>query len=185
MAEKKKTAVESLGSILPVFSSTKPTRPPVLAGVTVKATTGCGNMYVQLNWYKGVLFEVFATLGRGGGCAICQSEAITRSITLGLKHGLPLEEYIDQLRNIRCPSPVPFPRESAVTSCPDAIAKVLRDYGGMSVVQVADLLFKINDIDTYERRSNGPLTPQDEEAEMLAAIASNEKQAVAFRKLNE
>ena len=100
-------------------------RPPVLGGITVKVVTGCGNMYIQLNWLGDRLFEVFATLGKGGGCAVCQSEALTRSITLGLKCGIPVSEYVRSARGIRCPTPVPFPKDQAVLSCPDAIAKTL------------------------------------------------------------
>lgn len=107
----------------------KKPRPEALGGVTAKVSTGCGNMYVQMNWHEGSLFEVFATLGNAGGCATCQSEAITRSVTLGLRCGLPVLEYMDQLRGIRCPTPLPFPKAKAVLSCPDAIAKVLAKYG--------------------------------------------------------
>jgi len=122
----------------------KPSRPPVLGGITVKVTTGCGNMYVQLNWYQGRLFEIFATLGHGGGCATCEMEALTRSITLGLKSGIPVLEYIYQLRGIRCPSPMAFPKESAVFSCPDAIAKTLSEYGSLDVDAVVGLLRGVN-----------------------------------------
>ncbi len=115
-------------------------RPPVLGGITVKVVTGCGNMYVQLNWYQGRLFEVFATLGHGGGCATCEMEALTRSITLGLKQGLPVDDYVHQLRGIRCPTPMPFPKESAVFSCPDAIAKTLSEYGSLDIEAVISLL---------------------------------------------
>ena len=118
----------------------KISRPPVLGGITVKVITGCGNMYVQLNWYQGKLFEVFATLGHGGGCAACEMEALTRSITLGLKKGIPVEDYIHQLRGIRCPSPMPFPKESAVFSCPDAIARTLAEYGVLDIGAVITLL---------------------------------------------
>lgn len=107
----------------------KVARPKVLKGITVKVPTGCGNMYVQLNRLEGKLFEVFATLGKTGGCATCQSEALTRSITVGLRCGVEVEEYIDQLQNLRCPSPLPFPKEEAALSCPDALAKVLQAYG--------------------------------------------------------
>ena len=122
----------------------KLSRPPVLGGITVKVTTGCGNMYVQLNWYQGKLFEVFATLGHGGGCATCEMEALTRSITLGLKSGIPVTAYIRQLRGIRCPTPMPFPKESAVFSCPDAIAKTLSEYGSLDVNAVIGLLRGVN-----------------------------------------
>lgn len=122
----------------------KPSRPPVLAGITVKVVTGCGNMYVQLNWYQGKLFEVFATLGHGGGCATCEMEALTRSITLGLKSGISVADYVHQFRGIRCPTPRPFPKESAVLSCPDAIAKTLSEYGSLDVEDVIGLLRGVN-----------------------------------------
>ena len=118
----------------------KPSRSTVLGGITVKVVTGCGNMYVQLNWYQGRLFEVFATLGHGGGCATCEMEALTRSITLGLKRGTPVAEYIHQLRGIRCPTPVPFPKDKAVSSCPDAIALTLSEYGSLDIEAVINLL---------------------------------------------
>jgi len=101
-------------------------------------------MYVQLNWYQGHLFEVFATLGHGGGCATCEMEALTRAITLGLKSGVPVDDYIHQLRGIRCPTPMPFPKESAVMSCPDAIARTLSEYGGLGIGAVIELLQNTN-----------------------------------------
>jgi len=122
----------------------KEVRPKILGGITVKVATGCGNMYVQLNWKNGRLFEVFATLGKSGGCASCQIEALTRSITLGLRCGILPEEYIDQLRAIRCPSPLPFPRESAVSSCPDAIAKTLEQYGNLMIEDVVKIIRNAN-----------------------------------------
>lgn len=124
-------------------------RPAVLGGVTIKVYTGCGNMYVQLNWYRGRLVEIFATLGRAGGCSACEMEGLMRTITLGLKYGVPLEEYIDQLKNLRCPIPVSFPKESAVMSCPDAIAVTLQRYGRMDIQSVVKLILGINGI--YEK----------------------------------
>ena len=105
----------------------KKERPRALEGKTVKIGTGCGNLYVTLNRNGEGLFEVFATLGRSGGCANCQNEALTRAITVGLRCGIPKEEYIRELEGIQCPNPVPFPQENRVMSCPDAIAKVLRE----------------------------------------------------------
>ncbi len=122
----------------------KVSRPLVLGGITVKVLTGCGNMYIQLNWYQGQLFEVFATLGRGGGCAACEMESLTRSITLGLKSGVPADAFVRQLRGIRCPTPMPFPKESAVLSCPDAIAVTLAKYGVLGIGAIISLLKSIN-----------------------------------------
>ena len=118
----------------------KKPRPRVLGGITVKVPTACGNMYVQMNWKDGKLFEVFATLGHSGGCASSQSEALTRSITLGMRCGVPYDEYVKQLREIRCPNPLPFPKKFAVFSCPDALGKVLAEFGSMGPEGVIDLI---------------------------------------------
>ncbi len=122
----------------------KALRPKVIGGVTVKVLTGCGPLYLQMNWCNGKLFEVFATLGKTGGCATSQSEALTRSVTLGLRHGVPLVEYIKQFSNIRCPIPYPFPKEEAVQSCADALARTLSRYGTMSIDGVIKLLQTTN-----------------------------------------
>lgn len=118
----------------------KAKRPRVLGGITVKVATGCGNMYIQMNWRDGQLFEVFATLGKTGGCATSESEAVTRSVTLGLRSGVPVDEYIKQLRGIRCPNPMPFPKEYAVSSCSDAIAQTLSKYGKLGIENVIRLI---------------------------------------------
>lgn len=123
----------------------KAPRPKVIGGLTVKVVTGCGPLYIQMNWCGSRLFEVFATLGKTGGCAISQSEALTRSVTMGLRHGVPLAEYIRQLEGIRCPNPMPFPKEEAVWSCADALAKTLKRYGTLSVEGVVKLIQQTNE----------------------------------------
>jgi ribonucleoside-diphosphate reductase alpha chain len=103
-------------------------RPKSLEGKTVKLTTGCGSIYVTVNFIDGdIPFEVFAKLGKTGGCPACQTEALTRSISIGLRTGVPLEEYYDHLKDIQCISPTVSEGET-VRSCPDAIAKVLKEF---------------------------------------------------------
>ena len=151
-------------------TSAKATRPTVLVGVTVKVRTSCGNMYVQMNWYKGKLFEVFATLGHSGGCAACQSEALTRSITLGLRYGLPYEEYFSELRGIQCPMPIAFPKKDRILSCPDAIGKALSEYGKLTIDELIGVLHEANG------GSNPMKSPEqaeiDDESEAMAKIES-------------
>lgn len=114
----------------------KALRPKIVIGVTVKKTTGCGNMYIQLGYVNGKLFEIFATLGRAGGCAMCYSESLTRSITTGLRCGVEVKEYVDQLKGARCPTPHLFPKSEAVLSCPDAIGCVLQQYGSLTLEEI-------------------------------------------------
>lgn len=123
-----------------MVESIKSPRSKILGGITVKVETSCGNMYVQMNWSQGRLFEVFATLGHSGSCASCEIEALTRSITLGLRCNVPCGEYAKELRGIQCPNPHPFPRETAVMSCPDAIGKAIAEFGEMSPRQLIRLL---------------------------------------------
>ena len=103
-------------------------RPKVLNGKTVKIKTGCGNLYVTVNLNSSQPVEVFARLGKAGGCSNSQNEALTRAISLGLKSGVPVEEYVNELKGLQCPNPNMFPKEDRILSCPDAIAKVLEEY---------------------------------------------------------
>jgi len=57
-----------------------------LSGATYRTKTGCGNLYVTINEDCGVAVEVFATMGKTGGCADSQIETIGRLISLGLRN---------------------------------------------------------------------------------------------------
>lgn len=108
-------------------------RPKETHGTIYKITVGCGSAYVTpARNDDGILIEIFATLGKAGGCATCQLEALTRSISLGLKYRVPLEEYVKELEEIKCPSPG-FDNgghyeitENRIHSCADAIATILK-----------------------------------------------------------
>ena len=110
-------------------------RPKVLIGIDIKVVTGCGNMYIRLNWNNDQLFEIFATLGKAGGCTTCQSEALTRCLTMGLRYGVPIDVFTKHLMGISCPHPVAFPKKDAVSSCPDGIGKILKEYGKLNLDQ--------------------------------------------------
>jgi ribonucleoside-diphosphate reductase alpha chain len=108
------------------MSKEKKARPKQVAGKTIKIATGCGSMYVTVNTLNGKVFEVFAALGKAGSCAKVQSEAVTRLITLALRFDVPLEEIVKEIESLRCPSPT-WEDKVQVSSCPDAIAKVLKE----------------------------------------------------------
>lgn len=122
----------------------KATRPRIVGGINIKVVTGCGNMYVQLGWSGGRLFEVFATLGRAGGCATCFNESLTRAITTGLRCGVQPYEYIKQLKGVRCPEPRPFPKKTSVMSCPDAIGKIIEEFGSLTADDMIKLVQSLN-----------------------------------------
>jgi ribonucleoside-diphosphate reductase alpha chain len=100
-------------------------RPEVIIGTTTKVATGCGNLYVTINIdEEGKPFELFTQMGKAGGCAASQLEAIGRLVSLGFRSGVEVKSIIEQLRNIRCPSPS-WEKGQRIFSCSDAIARVV------------------------------------------------------------
>jgi ribonucleoside-diphosphate reductase alpha chain len=102
-------------------------RPKVTRGVTERVNTGCGYIYVTVNFDQQGISEVFSTLGKAGGCAAAQLEAISRLTSLALRSGIDIESIVKHLRGIRCPS-IAWEQGHAILSCADAIASVLEKY---------------------------------------------------------
>jgi ribonucleoside-diphosphate reductase alpha chain len=121
--ERKVESEEARESIVPR------SRPQVTTGRTYKMNTGCGNLYVTINEDQKGLCEVFTHIGKAGGCAAAQSEAVSRMISLALRSGVDVDSVIKQLGGIRCTSPR-ITEEGTVFSCPDAIGKALSKHTG-------------------------------------------------------
>ena len=102
-------------------------RPKVTRGITERVSTGCGYIYVTVNFDERGIAEVFTTLGKSGGCAAAQLEAISRLISLSLRSGIELDPIVRHLHGIRCPS-IAWEQGHAILSCADAIASVLQKY---------------------------------------------------------
>jgi len=103
-------------------------RPKVTFGLTEKFKTGCGSLYIHVNKNgEGRPLEIFSSLGKGGGCP-AQSEATARLSSLCLRCGVDPAEIVHQLRRIICPtacSARAAGKPVDVTSCPDAVSRVL------------------------------------------------------------
>jgi len=99
-------------------------RPSATVGVTNRVATGCGSIYITVNSDERGICEVFSHLGKAGGCASAQLEAIGRLISLALRSGVEVSAIVKHLRGIRCPS-IAWEEGRSILSCPDAIGGVL------------------------------------------------------------
>jgi ribonucleoside-diphosphate reductase alpha chain len=104
-------------------------RPTVTYGYTEKVETGCGNLYVTINADQFGPCELFASMGKAGGCAASQLDGQARLISMSLRSNVDPRSIVKQLKGMRCPSPAMLPTKGGkVLSCSDALAKVLERY---------------------------------------------------------
>lgn len=86
------------GEILP--------RPESAVGVTHRLDTGCGKIYLTVNYQpaSGEILETFITTGSDGGCLV-YTEATSRMISLAIRGGIDVDEVVEQLLSTHsCPS---------------------------------------------------------------------------------
>jgi ribonucleoside-diphosphate reductase alpha chain len=103
-------------------------RPQVVTGSTRAIRTGCGKLYVTINRDEQGPFELFAQMGKAGGCAASQAEAIARLVSLAFRCGIAPEQVIKQLKGISCHMPAWEPGGERILSCADAVAKAIEHY---------------------------------------------------------
>ena len=115
------------------------TRPVLTRGATERINTGCGKLYVTINEDDKGICEVFAQMGKTGGCASSQIEAAGRLISLALRSGVRVEAILKQLTGIRCPSPI-WQNGTMILSCPDAISHVIRHYTNIDTPDMPTLM---------------------------------------------
>lgn len=119
-------------------------RPVETVGSTYRVKTGCGNLFVTINSDDEGVCEVFATMGKSGGCTAAHSDAIARLISLALRAGVDTKAIVSQIRGLRCPAPS-WGQNGSVLSCPDAIAQALEGH-----------LRKINTANENDETANEP-----------------------------
>ena len=106
----------------------KRSRPERLRGTTHRLETPLGTMFVNITEDdKNQPFEVFITLGKAGGSAMADAEAMGRLISLALRSGIPIMEVHKQLRGISSDRAVGL-GPNKVLSVPDAIGIALEQW---------------------------------------------------------
>ena len=106
----------------------KRSRPDKLRGTTIRKETPLGTMFVNITEDdRGQPFEVFVMLGKAGGSAMADAEAMGRLISLALRSGIPMAQIHRQLRGISSDRAVGL-GPSKVLSVPDAIGIALEEW---------------------------------------------------------
>ncbi len=120
-----KEKIEEL--ILPPVKVGPRDRGDVTTGVTRRIRTGCGNLYVTINVDSNGPVEIFSQMGKAGGCAASQSEAISRLVSLALRSNIEPESIVRELMGISCHRVV-WQSGNRILSCADAIGRTIEWY---------------------------------------------------------
>ena len=106
----------------------KRSRPDTLRGITTRIETPLGTMFLNITEDdRGQPFEVFINLGKAGGAAMADAEAMGRLISLALRSGIPIREVHRQLRGIASDKAIGL-GPNKVLSVPDAIGIALEKW---------------------------------------------------------
>ncbi len=106
----------------------KRARPDTLRGTTSRMETPLGTMFVNITEDdRGQPFEVFINLGKAGGAAMADVEAIGRLISLALRSGISIQAIHRQLRGIASDRAIGL-GPTKVLSVPDAIGIALENW---------------------------------------------------------
>jgi ribonucleoside-diphosphate reductase alpha chain len=137
----------------------KRSRPDVLRGTTIRKETPLGVMFVNITEdEKGQPFEVFINLGKAGGSAMADAEAMGRLISLALRSGIPLMEVHRQLRGISSDRAVGL-GPNKVLSVPDAVGLALEEWWRVKQGVQQDLLTTTSELQvpTMGQRTTAPI----------------------------
>jgi ribonucleoside-diphosphate reductase alpha chain len=106
----------------------KRSRPDKLRSTAIRKDTPLGTMYVHISEDdRGQPFEIFINLGKAGGSAMADVEAMGRLISLALRSGIPLTQIHKQLRGISSDRAVGL-GPNKVLSVPDAIGIAIEEW---------------------------------------------------------
>lgn len=102
-------------------------RPTVLRGRTFKFNTQCGNLFITVNDHPSEPrpVEVFAAMGKAGGCSASHLESVARLVSVMLRSGVPMTPVVEMLQGMSCGNGA-FNYGHFTKSCSDAFSMALR-----------------------------------------------------------
>jgi ribonucleoside-diphosphate reductase alpha chain len=151
----------------------KRSRPDKLRGTSIRKETPLGTMFVHVTEDdRGQPFEVFINLGKAGGSAMADAEAMGRLISLALRSGIPLMEIHKQLRGISSDRAVGL-GPNKVLSVPDAIGFALYDWYQEKQLGVQQELLG-------ESRGGTPSSPVIQEVTVARSSPAGEQVQLGF-----
>lgn len=104
-------------------------RPFSMRGLTTKIRTPHGSMFVTINFFEGQVKEVFVVVSKPGSELRACAEALGRVISLALQKGVPPEDILETLENIKTEE-VAWNNHNGqsftVSSIPDGISKAIK-----------------------------------------------------------
>ena len=106
----------------------KRARPDKLRSTSMRKETPLGTMFVHISEDdRAQAFDVFISLGKAGGSAMADAEALGRMVSLALRSGIALPEIVRQLRGISSDRAVGL-GPNKVLSMPDAVGIALEEW---------------------------------------------------------
>lgn len=104
-----------------------PRRPHSYPAIVPAFETACGKIYITVSLNSlGYPVEVFARMGKVGGCASATLEAVARSISVALRCGVDASELASQYIGITCTGGS-WDHGVRITSCVSAIGLALQE----------------------------------------------------------
>ena len=129
----------------------------VVSGKTIKESTPWGSIYVTLNFDGSDPFEIFITIGKSGSELKAMTEALARAISIGLRSGSKLEDFIDTLKGLSGKEywMFGFDESHVARSIPDAIAVLLE-----KLIEKGDRLSGHESHENRKKNEGGALCPE-------------------------
>ena len=106
----------------------KQPRPKKLTSQTLDIPCPCGRVYITITEKDGQPFEIFARLGKSGGCGAAVVSAMTATASVALRSGTLPEDLAHSLIGISCHRSAAFDGDRKITSCADAVGHALFSY---------------------------------------------------------